>query len=147
MNIRRAVGEDEKQIIDLLKQFPPGDIRYDWEKGSKTFRRILENPEMGSIFVAEEEGVILGIITLSFPIAIRCQGEYSCIEEFIVDAKGRGKGIGGKLLETAIEEAKSKGCYELQVNRPSESGYPVYLRHGWKDLGKHLNLIFGEGAS
>jgi GNAT superfamily N-acetyltransferase len=143
MRIRKAVAEDEKDIFNLLKQFPVETEMYDWRKGVGTFQHILENPELGSIFVADEDGDLLGVITLSYPTAIRCQGKYSCIEEFIVDEKGRGKGIGGKLITSAIEEAKSRGCFELQVNRPSESGYPVYMRYGWKDLGKHLNLVFG----
>ena len=42
--------------------------------------------------------------------------------EFIVDAKGRGKGIGGKLIQKAIEEAKARGCYEIQLNLQSDSG-------------------------
>lgn len=142
MFIRKATVDDEDHIFNLLQQFPVESEDYDWQKGVGTFRRIIENSELGSIFVADEDGNILGIVTLSYPTAIRCGGKYSCIEEFIVDEKGRGKGIGGKLIETAIEESRSKGCYELQVNRPSESGYPVYLRYGWKDLGKHLNLVF-----
>ena len=48
------------------------------------------------------------------------------------------------LLEAAIARAREKGCAELQVNRPSEMGYPVYLRHGWQDLGRHLNLYPGR---
>jgi GNAT superfamily N-acetyltransferase len=142
MRIRKAAVEDETHLFDLLKQFPAQSDGYDWEKGVGAFRRMLEDPALGSVFVAEEDGDLLGLITLSYPTAIRCAGPYACIEEFIVDQKGRGKGIGGKLIETAIEEARSRGCYELQVNRPSESGYPVYLHYGWKDLGKHLNLVF-----
>jgi GNAT superfamily N-acetyltransferase len=142
VRIRKAAAEDENHIFNLLKQFPVESEGYDWQKGVGTFRRIIENAEFGTVLVAEEAGEILGVITLSFPTAIRCGGKYSCIEEFIVDTKGRGKGIGGKLINAAIEEAKSRGCYELQVNRPSESGYTVYMRHGWKDLGKHLNLVF-----
>jgi len=146
MKIRSACTEDEKQIIHLLKQFPSEGLGYEWGNGGETFHSILENDELGSVFVATEEGRILGVITLSYPTAIRCQGRYACIEEFIVDEKGRGKGIGGQLIQKAIEKAKTKGCYELQVNRPSESGYPVYMRYGWKDLGKHLNLGFGKNT-
>lgn len=142
MQIRKATVADEPQIFNLLKQFPVETDGYDWQRGAGTFRAMLENKDLGTVYVADEDGVILGVITLSYPSAIRCAGRYACIEEFIVDKKGRGKGIGGKLIKTAIEEARSRGCYELQVNRPSESGYPVYMRHGWKDLGKHLNLVF-----
>ncbi len=140
MQIRKATIEDENYIINLLKQFPPEEATVDWQVGGQTFRRIIENTDLGTIFLAEESGQVLGVITLSYPHAIRCGGNYSCIEEFIVDEKGRGKGVGGQLLKAAIAEAQSRGCYELQVNRPSELGYPVYIRYGWKDLGKHLNL-------
>lgn len=140
MQIRKATIEDESHIITLLKQFPPEEATVDWQVGGETFRRIIGNADLGTVFVAEENGQILGVITLSYPHAIRCGGYYSCIEEFIVDEKGRGKGVGGNLLKAAIAESQSRGCYELQVNRPSELGYPVYLRYGWKDLGKHLNL-------
>ncbi len=142
MEIRRATFEDESMLFDLLNQFPSESEGHNWEKGVATFRSIIANPDLGSLFVADEQGAILGLITLSFPTAIRCAGLYGSIEEFIVDQKGRGKGIGGKLIRAATEEARSRGCHELQVNRPSESGYPVYIRYGWKDLGKHLNLVF-----
>ena len=144
MRIRRATIQDEDQLLSLLEQFPVEGDDYDWRAGAQTFRRIVDNPAIGSVFVADEEGTLLGVVTLSYPIAIRCAGPYACIEEFIVDQRGRGKGIGGKLIQAAIEEARSKGCYELQVNRPSQSGYPVYIRYGWKDLGAHLNLVFGK---
>lgn len=142
MQIRRAAIGDEDQLFALLNQFPSDDGGYQWKNGIETFRSVIKNSELGSVFVADEEGTILGLITLSFPTAIRCAGIYAGVEEFIVDKKGRGKGIGGRLIKTAIEEARSRGCHELQVNRPSESGYPVYIRYGWKDLGRHLNLVF-----
>jgi GNAT superfamily N-acetyltransferase len=144
MQIRKATIEDENHIVNLLRQFPPEEATIDWEIGAQTFRRIVENSDLGTIFLAEENGQALGVITLSYPHAIRCGGDYSCIEEFIVDERGRGKGVGGQLLKAAIAEAQSRGCYELQVNRPSELGYPVYLRYGWRDLGKHLNLRLND---
>ncbi len=141
MEIRRARIEDEHQIIELLKEFPENALGpVDWKAGRETFRQIMHHPELGSIFVAEEEGEAIGLITLSFPTAIRCGGIYTCIEEFIVGEKGRGKGIGGRLLRAVLEEATSKGCYELQVNNPSESGYPVYLKYGLADVGRHLKI-------
>ncbi|UCH43273.1 MAG: GNAT family N-acetyltransferase, partial [Dehalococcoidales bacterium] len=94
----------------------------------------------GTVLVAEDDGSLIGLITLSYPTAIHHGGIYSCIEEFITSPKARGKGVGSQLLEAAIAEANSKGCHEIQVNNPSEAGYPVYLRHEFKDIGKHLRL-------
>ena len=138
MKIRQAILGDEGQVINLLKQFPPEEVTVDWKVAARTFQQVVKNPELGSIWVAEEDGEVLGVVTISFPTAIRCGGLYSCIEEFIVSEKARGKGVGGQLVQAMIAEAASKGCYEIQINNPSKLGYPVYLRYGLKDIGKHL---------
>lgn len=140
MLIRKATIEDEKHILKLIQQLliTSGEVPEDWEDKGGTIRRVIENPDIGSILIAEEDGEIAGLTTLSYPFAIRCNGWYSCIEENIVSEQFRGKGVGGKLLRAAIAEAESKGCDEIQVNNPSEMGYPLYLRNGFKDLGKHL---------
>lgn len=142
MNIRKATLEDEARILVLLQQLliAGGEVGGDWNDEPGTIRRVLENPDLGSILVAEEDGEIAGLTTLSFPFAIRCKGRYSCIEENIVDSKHRGKGVGSKLLKAAIAEAAAQGCDELQVNSPSEMGLPLYIRNGLKDNGKALKI-------
>ena len=77
-------------------------------------------------------------------MSIRCAGVYTCIEEFITSERVRGKGIGGQLLEAAITEAVSKDCYEIQVNNPSQLGYPLYMHHGFGDIGKHLKMEISQ---
>ena len=138
MRIRKATIEDREPVINLLRTLliPSGEVGGDWRDEAQIFRLLVERPELGCILIAEEEGEIAGITTLSYPIALRCCGPYSCIEENIVDERYRGRGIGGALLKAAIAEATARGCDEIQVNAPSESGYPLYLRHGFKDHGK-----------
>ena len=140
MKIRKAGPKDEDHVIALIKKFPSQEIEIDMDAALQAYRQRLSSPELGSMFVAEEQGDILGVITLSFPFAMRCGGVYSCIEEFIVDERSRGKGLGGKLLKAAMSEAASRGCHEIQVNNPSDVGYPVFLRYGWKDTGRHLKM-------
>lgn len=141
IKVRQATLTDEARILSLFRQFPSNQGPDAWvQSAAPMFREVVQNEELGTVFVAEEDGAILGVITLSYPVAIRCAGIYSLIEEFIVDDGARGKGVGGKLLKAAIAEATRRNCYEIQVNRPSELGYPVYLEHGFADLGKHLNM-------
>jgi len=138
MQIRRATAEDEDKVISLIQLFPPSEITVDWKDARRTYQQVVKNPDLGSILVAEDNGEVVDVITLSYPTAIRCGGLYTCIEEFVVAERVRGQGMGSRLLQEAIAEATSKGCYEIQVNNPSELGYPLYLRHGLKDIGKHL---------
>jgi GNAT superfamily N-acetyltransferase len=149
VNIREAKIEDQAEVFDLLRQLMTSatlESAINQPSAIEAFRQVIEEGK-GTILVAEEDSKMLGLLTLSYPVAIRCGGIYSCIEEFIVTEQARGKGVGGKLLEAAISKATEKGSYELQVNRPSELGYPVYLRHGWKDLGKHLNYYPGRQST
>ena len=146
VTIREAEIGDQEEVFELLRQLMTSateESPINQPGAVEAFHRVIEE-EQGTIIVAEEDGRMLGLVTLSYPVAIRCWGIYSCIEEFIVTEQARGKGVGSKLLEASIEKAKEKGSYELQVNRPSELGYPVYIRQGWEDLGKHLNYYPGR---
>ncbi|GAB4349182.1 MAG: GNAT family N-acetyltransferase [Candidatus Abyssubacteria bacterium] len=138
MIIRKARIEDEAQVIALMQELliAGGEVGKEWRDEARIFRRVVKNPELGAILVAEEDGQIAGVTTLSYPVAIRCNGVYACIEENIVAKAFRGKGVGGKLLEAVIAEATAHGCDEIQVNAPSEMGYPLYMRHGFEDNGK-----------
>jgi len=84
--------------------------------------------------------MILGVISLSYPMAIRCSGPYARIEEYIVDESSRGRGIGGMLLEAAIHEARELGCFDLQVNNPSDLGRPLYNNQCFEDGGEYMRL-------
>ena len=137
--IRRAKKGDLEDLVTLLEEFPddPELPGVNWQDARKAFPRLLEE-ERGLILVAEECGVVAGLITLAFSYVLRFGGEYALIEDFIVGRKFRGKGIGSPLLKAAFEEARCRGCREIQVNGASEVGLPVYVHNGMHEAGKHL---------
>ncbi len=67
------------------------------------------------LFVGEENGKIIGTISLVFYRIPT--GDKAWIEDVIVDESTRGKGYGNKLIQHAIDFAKSKGI--LKVNLTS----------------------------
>ncbi|HEX9897198.1 MAG TPA: GNAT family N-acetyltransferase [Dehalococcoidales bacterium] len=142
MNIRKATLSDETEVFDLLRKLlspqATDSSRIHTPVSSRIFHEIITDESKGTVIVAEEDGKLVGVITLSYPIAIRCVGKYTCIEEFIVSETMRGRGVGSQLLEAALNEAKKQDCFEIQVNNPSELGYPLYIRQDIKDAGKHL---------
>ena len=102
VEVREATLEDEAAVFDLLRQLmlsAVADSAVNQQSGTDTFREMIEKGETGTVFVAEEDGRMLGLATLSYPTAIRCGGIYGSIEEFIVTEQARGKGVGGALLE------------------------------------------------
>lgn len=147
MEVRIATAADEDGVINLLNQFGMSDISGKRETREalfrKGFRTVIANPDLGEVLVADDNGALAGVTTLSYPTAVRFGGIYSAIEENIVDAGYRGKGVGGLLLKAAVDRAREKGAFELQVNGPSEMGLPVYLKYEFKDIGKHMKIIMG----
>ncbi|MBS4023594.1 MAG: GNAT family N-acetyltransferase [Dethiobacter sp.] len=141
--VRKATLDDREKTIALLKSFPPDpelpDV--DWNKAADSFAPLVEG-NGGCIFIAEEDNEIVGVITLGFSYVLRFGGRYAMIEEFIVSEKMRGRGIANPLIQAAIEEARSNGCPEIQVNGPSPLGHPVYIRNGFHDAGIHMKLRF-----
>jgi predicted N-acetyltransferase YhbS len=148
INIRKATLSDEIEVFDLLRKLispqATDSSRIHTPASAGIFRELITDENKGTVIVAEEDGKLVGIITLSYPIAIRCAGKYTCIEEFIVSETMRGRGVGSQLLEAAMNEAKKQGCFEIQVNNPSELGYPLYIRQNIKDAGKHLKKRLKE---
>ena len=142
--IRRALLEDEPEVFELFSRLTSrqrtDQYRVDQKTGHPIYRRIIENPELGIILVAQDGNKILGVISLSYPLAIRCSGPYARIEEYIVDESSRGRGIGGMLLDAAINEARDMGCFDLQVNNPSDLGRPLYNKQGFEDGGDYMRL-------
>ena len=142
--IRKASLSDEKQVLKLFSRLPSrhrtDEYKVDQTISSSIFHKLLENPELGVVLVAEMDSKLLGVITLSYPVAIRSGGHYARIEEYIVDETMRGMGLGGKLLDEAIKEAREMSCFDIQVNNPSELGKPLYIKRGFHDGGEYWRL-------
>jgi len=148
VKIRTAGIKDEDKVIALymqlaFRQLPVSERLEKRESVRPAFREIFSNEDQGTILVAELGNDAVGIIILSYPRSVR---SYACIEAFVVSEKARGEGVGGKLLEAAISESQSRGCFDIEVNNPSEQGYPLYLRYGLEDTGKHLRKYLSNSA-
>ena len=141
IDIRLATSQDETQVFRLFSRLDSRQRTGEWvvnqATGVSVFHKILGDPELGVIIVAVKGDRVLGVISLSYPVAIRCSGKYARLEEYIVDEDARGKGIGTGLLEAAIDAASSAGCYDLQVNNPSVLGKAVYSKIGFNEGGEY----------
>jgi len=138
---RFATPQDETQVFSLFSCLDSRQRTDEWvvnqATGISVFHKILGDPELGIIIVAVEGDRVHGVISLSYPVAIRCSGKYARLEEFIVDEDARGRGIGTELLEAAINAASSAGCYDLQVNNPSVLGKAVYSKLRFIEGGEY----------
>jgi ribosomal protein S18 acetylase RimI-like enzyme len=91
----------------------------------------MVHSEAATLFVATENGVVLGTLTLiifSIPT-----GRRGWIEDVVVDQSARGVGVGEQLTNAAIDEARLRGVRSLDLtSRPSrEAANAMYLKLGF----------------
>ncbi len=137
--IRPAQQEDRDRCMELLQSlmsFTGGSA----SAGAYEMFEQLMDKSRGEIIVAEEDGAILGMASVSYNVAMRYGGEYCQLEELIVDPAGRGKNIGGQLVEQTVANAKARGCAEfgLYLVETTEQNQPFYEKYGFERVGSEM---------
>lgn len=116
-NIREASMDDLPDILDLYRQFDMDNGNtLELNKAAAIFKKMKSYPDY-KIYVAEDENVIVGTFALAIMDNIAHLGSPSgLVEDVVVSAKMQGKGIGKKMMETAMDLCRSKGCYKLALS-------------------------------
>lgn len=142
MTIRFATISDKDAVLSLLDELikqanlKSGSPLTPTEKIAirrNQYTELLQRDDV-KIFVAEDEGKLVGIADL-FIIPIMRRGYYSGhIEDFVITWKMRGKGIGSKLL-TAVKSYCKKNSikvFKLTTAVEFEEAQKFYEKNGGK---------------
>ena len=119
-----------EEVAHELRQLLPQLSASATAPSDQAVRAIVES-DASHLLVAREGTVILGFLTLVvFPIPT---GIRAWIEDVIVDAGARGKGVGEKLNVFALDLAASLGARTVELtSRPSRaSANRLYQRLGF----------------
>lgn len=92
----------------LLDQLTPSPVSLSVE----LLRALIADPS-SHLYLLEEEGVIIGMLTLG--IYLSPTGSKAWIEDVVVDSEARGHGYGKQLVEHAIEAARRAGVAQLML--------------------------------
>src|SRR5690606_10862437 len=132
IKIRKAVREDCERLMELVHELgvyekAPNEVTVSLEHFKES--GFGEHPEWWA-FVAEIDGRIQGI-ALYYIRYSTWKGQRMYLADTIRTADARGKGIGKKLMDSLIEEAKEKGFsgmmwQVLEWNEPAINFYKKY---------------------
>ena len=132
--LRVASATDIDVMVDLLSQLfsIEQDFTPDAARQSRGLKRLLEACD-AYIAVAELDGVVVGMASLQTRISTAEGGCCGLIEDVVVDASHRGRGIGKALLDHLVEVAERKGLagIRLLADRDNKTALDFYDRHGW----------------
>ncbi len=137
IEIRKAVEQDLENILQIYLESGLDSVVLPIEKAKLIFNKFSQYPDY-QLFVADFENEIIGTFALLIMDNLGHMGTPAAVLEDIgISAKFQGKGIGKKLMEFAMNEAKNKGCYKMTLssNLKRESAHAFYDSLGFKRHG------------
>ena len=112
-------------------------------------RALLDEPEGGSVLIAEADGEVVGVLSASWQRAIHVPGVYATIQDLWVDEAWRSRGVGAELVEAIASQARGRGVSRLEVGLPRETFAAIastesfYRRNGFEQLGPRMRRLLG----
>ncbi len=130
--IRKATPDDFPQMLPIFREVIQGGDTYDFEETANDqdaydywFGKGVNS------WVMEDDGKVLGYYKIIQNH--RGRGNHVANASFMVSSAARNKGIGRKMGEDCIQNAKAMGFKAIQFNFVISTNEPAM--HLWKSLG------------
>ena len=144
---REANEEELPELIKMLSDDQLGSTREKYtlplhESYTKAFKKIKDDLN-NELVVIEKEGQIAGMLQLTFIPYLTYMGSWRCLIEGVrVHKDFRGQGLGTQLIERAIERAKSRDCFMVQLtsNKQRSGAIKFYKSLGFEASHEGLKL-------
>jgi GNAT superfamily N-acetyltransferase len=143
--VRRATSEDVGAIVELIAADQLGRERDGGELAPylAAFARIDSDPAQLLVVVTDDADEVLGTLQLTtIPGLARGGALRAQIEAVRVTERLRGQGVGGAMLQWAIEEAGRRGCALVQLtsDKRRPEAHRLYGRLGFVDSHEGFKL-------
>ena len=137
LTFRVATRDDLPDLLALYQQLESQTSSVTLERLEKTFGRLENYPDY-KVYVAREGNVAVGTFALVImdTLGERC-APAGIIEDVVVARSARGKGIGRRMMELALERCREAGCYKavLSSNLRREEAHLFYESLGFRKHG------------
>jgi ribosomal protein S18 acetylase RimI-like enzyme len=117
MKIEMATTSDIPTLCTLLDYLFSQEIEFksNHETQSRGLEMILNNNNIGNIFVAKKNKTIVGMVILLYTVSTALGEQVVLLEDMVVSPNERELGIGSKLLDHAVKYATDKGCKRITL--------------------------------
>jgi GNAT superfamily N-acetyltransferase len=145
MNAQSTIREaslDDVPVTSLLLATlfaQEADFHPDPEKQSRGLSAIVEAPDIGRILVLQEENAegeaeITGMVNLLFTISTAEGGRVAILDDLVIREDKRGGGRGSRLLQAAIDLARTENCLRITLNtdHDNEGARRLYEKSGFR---------------
>ena len=156
MNIRMCNSQDEEVWIELNREFMRFEIQDDspWNDTEKTpdhvfkhtFREALQNPELITLLMIEEDGITIGFANLMTIYSVWAHGRALIIDDLFIKEEHQKKGYGRKTMEYIEAHAKMNNYKRLQfqseTTNPKAKQFYEALGYNATDMYFYVKYLF-----
>jgi len=130
MELRECAESDVRDVYDLVCELKESELDY---RGFEAAFGDKINDKTMRCILAAEGGKAIGFLSLNIDYQLHHAAKVATIEELVVNAEHRGRGVGGLLLESAVQHAKDAKCdvIELTSGIARERAHKFYIKNGF----------------
>jgi ribosomal protein S18 acetylase RimI-like enzyme len=138
--IRSAQPEDAPVIVLLITELAERTGEHS-PISENYVNAYMAHPD-NSILLAEEHGQVMGLISFSVRPNLYHAANSCLIEELIVTATARDRGLGSALINEVVRRAATLECAEVSVStlEENERAIAFYNKHGFVDEAVLLEM-------
>jgi GNAT superfamily N-acetyltransferase len=115
------------------------DVETSAEQRSDSVSKLLQDKCLGEIWLVRSLDKLIGYIAVCYSYSIEFGGRDAFVDEFYLEARDRGKGIGGRVLKEIAKLLRARGivAVHLEVDGQNERARAAYGRAGFSSRDKY----------
>ena len=130
-----AVNKDLPQLVALLGQLFEQEAEFsaDAAKQEAALKLIFADPSLGRLYVARDGSRVVAMASLLFTVSTAEGGKAALFEDLVVRPDYRKQGIGARLLEYVIAQARAERVLRITLltDMQNEQAQVLYRRLGF----------------
>lgn len=117
VTIRKAGPDDLPAMHSLLQEMhdQPPWLPEDQPRAAATWEAIVATENRAVLLAFDGAAAVGTVDVIVVPNLSRSASPWAAVENLVVAAQHRGRGLGRLLLNAAIEYAEKSGCYKVQL--------------------------------
>jgi ribosomal protein S18 acetylase RimI-like enzyme len=130
-----AKDKDLPQLVELLGVLFEQEAEFSPDAGKQqaALKLIMADPSRGKLYVARDGKRVVAMASLLFTISTAEGGKAALFEDLVVHSDYRKQGIGAKLLEYVIGQARAEGVLRITLltDMQNERAQVLYRKLGF----------------
>jgi ribosomal protein S18 acetylase RimI-like enzyme len=130
-----AAQKDLAQMVELLGKLFAHEAEFtpNAAKQEAALKMIFADPAAGRLYVAKDGPKVVAMASLLYTVSTAEGGKAALFEDLVVHEDYRQRGIGAKLLEYVIAQARADGVLRLTLltDMQNEQAQALYRRLGF----------------